>query len=93
MVYTALALAATDMIEDALDRLWLLSDIAVARSRAGDESGARALFDRTLEYAEAMTTPWLRARALSRLATALVEMRRGAAVTPAGGLGPEFSPQ
>ena len=89
----ALALAATDMIEDPLGRLWLLSDIAVARSRAGDESGARALFDRTLEYAEAMTTPWLRARALSRLATALVEMRLGAAVTPAGGLGPEFSPQ
>ena len=72
----ALADAAMEEIADALDRVWLFGDIAVKRLHAGDAAGARATFGRGLEYAGALTTPWLRARALAKLATALAEIER-----------------
>ena len=72
----ALALAAANDIKDSLDRIWLLCDIAVARSHSGDNTAAQAMFDRAMAHARAINTPWLRARALSRLATTLVAMQR-----------------
>ena len=72
----ALADAAMEEIADALDRVWLFGDIAVKRLHAGDAAGARATFGRGLDYAGALTTPWLRARALAKLATALAEIER-----------------
>ena len=72
----ALALAAANDIKDSLDRIWLLCDIAVARSHSGDNAAAQAMFDRALVHTQTLNTPWLRARALSKLATTLVAMRR-----------------
>lgn len=75
----ARAFGATDQIVDPLDRVWLLSEIAIERSRAGAAGTAQSVFDRALAQTEALDTPWLRARALSRLASGLVAMRQAAA--------------
>ena len=74
----AQALGATDQIVDPLDRVWLLSEIAIERSRAADAGTAQSVFDRALAQTAALDTPWLRARALSRLASGLVAMRQAA---------------
>ena len=74
----ARALGATDQIIDPLDRVWLLSEIAVERSRAADAATAQSVFDRALAQTTVLDTPWLRARALSRLASGLVAMRQAA---------------
>ncbi len=71
-----LALATANDVEDSLDRIWLLCDIAMARSNSGDDTAAQAMFDRAMAHTRALNTPWLRARALSRLATTLVAMQR-----------------
>ena len=71
-----LALATANDIEDSLDRIWLLCDIAMARSNSGDNTAAQAMFDRAMGHTRALNTPWLRARALSRLAMTLVAMQR-----------------
>ena len=72
-----LALATANDIKDSLDRIWLLCDIAMARSHSGDNTAAQAMFDRAMAHTRALNTPWLRARALTRLATTLVAMQRG----------------
>ncbi len=71
-----LALAAANDIKDSLNRIWLLCDIAMARSHAGDNTVAQAMFDRAMGHTRALNTPWLRARALTMLATTLVAMQR-----------------
>lgn len=75
----ARALGAADQIEDPLDRVWLLCEIAVERSRVTGAGTAQSVFDRALAQTKALDTPWLRARALSRLASGLVAMRQAAA--------------
>ena len=75
----ARAFDAADRIDDPLDRVWLLSEIAIERSRAADAGTAQSVFDRALAQTKAFDTPWLRARALSRLASGLVAMRQAAA--------------
>ena len=56
-------------------RISLLADIAVARFRAGDRERAIMIFDEALAYTADLVKPWVRARALSRLATTLSEIR------------------
>ena len=70
-----LAFSAIRNLKDKLVRITLLSDIAVAYSRAGDRGRAIMLFDEALAYAVNLDKPWVRARALSRLATTLSEIR------------------
>ena len=72
----AQAFGASDAIVDPLDRVWLLCDIAIERDRRGDTAAGRAIFDHALTHGKALETPWLRARALSRLAVALVQIQR-----------------
>ncbi len=71
-----LALATANDIKDSLDRIWLLCDIAMARSNSGDNTTAQAMFDRAMAHTRALNTPWLRVRALTMLATTLVAMQR-----------------
>ena len=75
----AQAFGAVDQIDDPLDRVWLLSEIATERSRAADAGAAQSVFDRALAQTKALASPWLRACALSRLASGLVAMRQAAA--------------
>ncbi|MFQ5783572.1 MAG: peptidoglycan-binding protein [Alphaproteobacteria bacterium] len=72
----ALADAASAEIRDPLERVWLLGDVAVARLAGGDATGAEAVLERALDYAGSLASAWLRARALARLATTLVDLRR-----------------
>ncbi len=70
----ALARAATDQIKSPLSRVWMYGDIASNNLAAGDEKAARAAFRNALSVAESVHNPWARARALSRLAAALIEI-------------------
>jgi hypothetical protein len=82
----ALARTATDDVEDTLEHAWLLSDAALERFQAGHRRDAQAIFADALAYTQTLTTPWLRARALSRLATTLVELQRDLTQTTGAGL-------
>ncbi|MDP7668253.1 MAG: peptidoglycan-binding domain-containing protein [Rhodospirillales bacterium] len=70
----ALARAATDQIKSPLSRVWMYGDIASNNLAAGDEKAARAAFRNALSVAESVHNPWAHARALSRLAAALIEI-------------------
>ncbi len=75
----ALADAAGADVVDVLERIGLVGDISVLRWRDGDEGGARELFDRALAWVGGLSTHWMRARALGKLATAPIT-REGAAL-------------
>lgn len=70
-----LAFAATRKIKNVLERITLLADVAVTHSLAGNRGKANTFFDEALTYAVDLVTPWVRARAFSRLATTLSVIR------------------
>ena len=71
-----LAGEATDEIKSALSRVWMFSDIALSRARAGESKSAWAVFDRALAVAEDMDNAWARARALGKAASTLFELSK-----------------
>ena len=66
------AMRAVDRVRDPLQRVWLLSDLALA----GIEDGGHVrLIERAAEEAAAIGTAWARARALSRVALVLARVQ------------------
>ncbi|MAN79021.1 MAG: hypothetical protein CMF64_01335 [Magnetovibrio sp.] len=57
-------------------RVLILGEIAVAMARAGDRPGANAVIDEAFADAEAVTLPFARSYAISRLVLALSDMAR-----------------
>jgi len=68
------AMRAVDRVHDPLQRVWLLSDLALAGIEDGDHG---RLIERAAAEAAAIGTAWARARALSRVALVLARIEGG----------------
>jgi len=64
----------TDNIIAPLSRVWLLSQITREYSRINNTEDANKVFQDALNYAQKIDNPWTRARALAKLASALLEL-------------------
>lgn len=65
---------ATDAIASTFSRSWMFADLASGWALAGDVEAARQAFAEGLSIAAGITNSWARARALGRLAEALVDL-------------------
>lgn len=70
----ALSLESVDAVASPLDRAWLLSNIAISHSRAGNGGAALKAFRRALDVAKSIEVAWARAQALGKVAATLVEL-------------------
>ncbi len=75
----ARAETATQEVRSAYDRVAILTDAVVARAATGQTDRLRTLFRHALETTQGIRTRWWRARALSRLATALFALEEAEA--------------
>ncbi len=69
-----MAKAATALIKSSLSKIWMFSEIALSYAKEGETSSAWAAFWRAMPIAGAIRNSWARARALSRLATTMIEL-------------------
>lgn len=69
------AVAATEAVDDVLERALTNAAAAIALSRAGRRTQARDRFQRALEQAASIRSPWDRSRALAKVARALIALR------------------
>jgi len=68
------ARAETDNIIAPLSRVWLLSQMTQEFSRVKNTDDANMAFQEALNYTQEIDNPWTRARALAKLASALLEL-------------------
>lgn len=64
----------TEAIRSALSRVWLFGDLAERHAGAAEPAESRAAFRRGMAIAEAIDNPWARARAVARMASALIAL-------------------
>lgn len=65
---------ATAAIKSSLSRVWMFCDIAAGRFADGERESARTAFGRALAEAKDIKNAWGRARALSKVASTLIEL-------------------
>ena len=70
------ALAAARGISNTVDRLFLLTDLARAKARDGDMTGAHKILHEVLDALKPIENAWARARVLSKAAATLVALGR-----------------
>jgi tetratricopeptide (TPR) repeat protein len=68
------AVAATEEIASTVERAMVYAEAATALGRAGRRDDAQVNFERALDLASSVTNPWNRARALTKVASALVAL-------------------
>ncbi|MDP6788107.1 MAG: peptidoglycan-binding domain-containing protein [Rhodospirillales bacterium] len=80
-----LAREASTAIKSSLSRVWMFGDISSCYVAAGEPNHARTAFLNALEVAQGVDNAWVRARALSKLASTLADLDRPGqeAVVPA----------
>ncbi|MEE8536325.1 MAG: peptidoglycan-binding domain-containing protein, partial [Kiloniellales bacterium] len=69
------AVAATEAVDDVIERALAFAGAAIALVRAGRDAEARDDFDRALALAGSIRNPWGRAQALTKVAAALIALR------------------
>jgi hypothetical protein len=74
----SLAWEATKSITSDLDRSWTLSRLALSSAERGETDLAKTTFEAALAVAAQIENSFARATALAKLATILVQLRRGA---------------
>lgn len=73
---------ATDEISSPFTRVWMLCDIAEDRANRKETDAAWSIFNVALDEAKTITSPWGRARALSKVAGTMTSLADHAAQTP-----------
>ncbi len=69
-----MAKTATALIKSSLSKIWMFSEIALSYAEEGYTSSAWAAFWRAMPIAETIRNSWARARALSKLASTMIEL-------------------